>query len=242
MSARQIFSNATILYFLHKEIIKRNPELNNRFVFVEDLSTDSLIKKYRSLDNIKDKEEFYKNKDPIFGFTRSVSKRFDELKFRNIFKITLGESDIDSFDQEFRDYFYNGQTENKNIRVNLTAAMIEFPYKFILLNSDIDVMDQYEQAYLNNVFLSDIETFAIDSKEIGLGPSFNLPYSLIWEDLEELKINSEGMVYNALTGNCRIMGVLLYSDGLPSYIINKINLRIFEKTSLILLDQMSIPE
>lgn len=237
--SKQIFGNSAITYFFHKELIRKNPELQNRLVFTEDLSFESLIKKYRNFSNAKDKESLFNIKDPVLGYTRSVFKRFEGFSHRNTFKLNLDVSDMSGFDQDIRDYFLNNDPSGKT-RIGITAAMVETEYKFLLVNSDIDIIDQYEQAYLNELFLTNVETFEIDGSEVGLGPSFNLPFSLIWNDLDEIAVVSEGMSYSGLSGSCRIFGSIIFSSDLPSYLIEKINLRLIEASRNQVLESIEI--
>jgi len=238
---KQIFSNAAIFYFFNKTIVSHNPELSGRLLFIEDFSFDSLISKYRTFANKENAEAFYKSKESILGFTRNVFKKFEPLNYRNTFKLSLAYSDIQEFSPEFQKYFLGSNTnQESSIRINLNAAIVETDYKFILMNSDIDIIDQYEQAFSNRLFLSNISSFSLEGSEIGLGSSFNLDYTLLWDDLEELKINQDGIAYNAISGGCKVTGALLYSNGLPAYIIEQINLKIFDLNSKLLLDSITI--
>ena len=238
MSFKQVFNNPTVYYFFHKELVKRNPELNKRLIFCEDLNYEQLIRKYRGFANKDNAEEFYKSKLPIYGYTRSIFKRFQGYGQRNVFNVTLTPKDIQSLGVEFQEFFQ----VNPTTIISLQAAYVETEYKFILLNSDIDIIDQYEQAYLNKAFLSDIESFTLFGDEIGLGKDFDLPYTLTWNDLEELKINLDGMAYNGISGSCMMSGLILFSNNIPQYMIEKINVNVWEKTQMVLLEHFSVPD
>lgn len=235
--AKQIFPNSAIMYFFHKEIINKNPEYDKRFIFTEDLSYDTLVSKFRGFSNHSNPESLFNNKLPIFGYTRPLFKRFEGLSMRNTVKVQLTKEDIDLFDSELKSYFYKSDKEI----VDLTGALIQSEYKFIILHPDIDVIDQYEQAYINKLFLSDISYFKMDGSELGFGSnSLDLEFDVIWNDLEEIKINRDGVEYNGISGSCNIYGVILYSSGIPSYAIDKINLKVNELVSKNNLDNFSI--
>lgn len=237
--SKQIFGNSAIYYFLHKEIILKNPEMSGRLIFADDLSFESLIKKYRNFSNAANKENLFNIKDPILGYTRTVFKRFEGFSQRNTFKLNLTTDEIDDFDLELKQHFLNNDQTGKS-RIGITAAMVETEYRFVLMNSDIDIIDQYEQAYLNQLFLSNVESFSISGQEIGLGSSFDLPFNIIWNDLDEIRTNVEGQSYAGLSGSCRIYGSILFSDDIPSYVIENINLRLVEASRNQVLESIEI--
>lgn len=236
MSYKQIFPSSAVYYFLKKEIVNNNPEFDKRFLMCESLDSDTLIKKYRSLENIPDKDNFFKSKLPIIGHTRNTFKRFEGYGQRNLFKVKLSYDDILEFTPEFRKFL----NLKENSSLTLYTSLVEINFDFLVLCSDIDILEQYEQAYSNRLFLSNIKNFTFLGSELGLGSSFNLNYNAIWNDLDDFQISLSGMAFNAFKGSSKLYGMLMFSNEIPQYIIKQINVEIWEKTSLTLVDSFVI--
>ncbi len=239
MNFKRVFPTAGVTYFFLKEILKSSPELTKRFLFCENLDYETLIKRYRGFENPdpKIKESFFKSKLPIIGYNRPSFKRFEGYGQRNVFKTSFKANEILDYGDEFKNYF--GIKENETI--TFQGSLVEGEYEFIVLNSDIDMLELYEQGYLNKVFMSNVNVFPIIGKDLGLGQNFNLNYNVLWEDMEEFKINLDNMAWNGFRVSSKVTGMMLTSNTLPQYIIQRINVNIWEKTSLILLDHFSIP-
>jgi len=235
MAAKQIFSNNAILAFLNREIVNRNSELQKRLYYMEQEDVNTLIKKYRSYSEVNPGDKFSK-KLPILGYKRSAFKRDENLVQRNTVKVNTSTLDFTKMNVDLSTFFKPNDTQF----VDLTSAITQMEYKFYLVGSDLDMVQQYEQAYISRMFLSNIHSFTLDGEQLGLGDEMNLTYTIDWNDLEEFNINADGMQYTMISGSATIRGLVLFSSGVSSYLIEQINLRINDMDKGVLLDMINV--
>jgi len=174
-----------------------------KFILDPSLTYDSGIKRLRATKSLK-KVVVDNGEIPLFIFNRSPLQYNPDMGRRSVIKMLDRDTEAGTADV-----------------YKVVYARTEI--RFVLIHPNFREIEKLEIEYLMKEGIKSINSFELVIPAVSPNP---WKYTMQWQDLEELQIETEGVFFTGLTGSAILEGNFIYLKDVGSDIIKQITAEI----------------